>query len=170
MTDELELARYDTRSADAVYGEMVPLYLEANADITHLRFFGRQQFEASFVKQRAHDGFELVTARLHGKLVGVIFGFTEIPEEQYAICEIMVAPAYRRKGVAERLHDELLRLRPERRADLYVRKDNAPAQAAYRKWGWTKVGEIQPAADAPVLDELQLPLPGRGGGCDAPRF
>jgi ribosomal protein S18 acetylase RimI-like enzyme len=159
MTDELELTRYDSTSVDAIYDDMVQLYLEANADVTYLRFFSREQFEASFVKQRAHAGLELVVARTEGKLVGVVFGFTEIPGEQYAICEIMVSPEYQRRGIAKRLHDELLRLRPEHRADLYVRKDNAPALAAYKKWGWTKVGEVQPAADAPVLDELQLPLP-----------
>jgi ribosomal protein S18 acetylase RimI-like enzyme len=159
MTDELELVRYDTTSADAIYDDLVQLYLEANHDITHLPFFSRERFGASFVKQRAHGGFELVTARMSGKLVGAVFGFTEIPREQYAICEIMVAPEYQRQGIAKRLHDELLRLRPEHRADLYVRKDNAPAQAAYKKWGWTRVGEVQPADDAPVLDELQLPLP-----------
>jgi ribosomal protein S18 acetylase RimI-like enzyme len=159
MTNEVELDRYDTHDADAVYDEMVSLYLEANADVTHLRFFSRGQFEASFVKQRAHPGFELVTARIDGKLVGVIFGFTEIPRQQYAVCEIMVAPAFQRRGIAKRLHDELLRHRPEHRADLYVRKNNTNAQAAYRKWGWTKVGEVQPSPDSPVLDELQLSLP-----------
>ena len=159
MTDELQLARYDTYSADAIYDEMVQLFAKANQDIVHIPFFSVKQFEASFVKQRAHDGFELVTARIGGKLVGVIFGFTEMPGEQYAICEIMVSPDFQRRGIAKRLHDELLRPRPERRADLYVRKDNVPAQAAYKKWGWTKVGEVQPSPDAPVLDELQLPLP-----------
>jgi ribosomal protein S18 acetylase RimI-like enzyme len=159
MTDDLELARYDTKSADAIYDEVMQLYLETNADVTNLPFFNRERFEASFVKQRAHAGFELVAARIEGKLVGVVFGFTEIPGKQYAICEIMVAPEYQRRGIAKRLHDELLRFRPEHRADLYVRKDNAPALAAYKKWGWIKVGEVQPAADAPILDELQLPLP-----------
>jgi ribosomal protein S18 acetylase RimI-like enzyme len=70
----------------------------------------------------------------------------------------MVSPEYQRRGIAKRLHDELLRLRPEHHADLYVRKDNVPAQAAYKKWGWAKVGEIRPSTDAPVLDELVLPL------------
>ncbi len=159
MTEKLALARYDTITANEVYDEMVQLFRDTHRDIAHIPFFSTGQFEAAFVKQRAYNGFELVTGRIDGKLVGVIFGFTEIPREQYAICELMVATDYRRRGVAKRLHDELLRLRPERRADLYVRKDNAPAQAAYRKWGWTKVGEVQPTVDAPVLDELQVPLP-----------
>jgi ribosomal protein S18 acetylase RimI-like enzyme len=159
MTDELELKRYDTTTVDEIYDEMVPLYAETNHEVVGLPFFSVKQFAAGFVSQRAQDGFELVTARIGGKLIGVIFGFTEIPGEQFAVCELMVAIDHQRRGIAKRLHDELLRLRPEHRADLYVRKDNAPAQAAYRKWGWVKVGEIQPRADSPVLDELQLPLP-----------
>ena len=48
---------------------------------------------------------------------------------------------------------------PEPRADLYVRKDNAPAQAAYKRWGWTKIGDVQPSLDAPNFDELIIKLP-----------
>jgi ribosomal protein S18 acetylase RimI-like enzyme len=71
----------------------------------------------------------------------------------------MVSPTHQRQGIAKRLHDELLRRRPERRADLYVRKDNDPAQAAYKKWGWTKIGDVQPTPQSPNFDELILPLP-----------
>lgn len=159
MTSALTLSRYNRATVQDIYDEIVQLYVMANADILHLSFFSQEQFERAFVNQRAHEGFELVAAHQDGRLVGVIFGFTEIPVKQYAICELMVAPDARRQGVAKRLHDELLRPRPEHRADLYVRQDNMPAQAAYRKWGWTKVGEIQPRADAPVLDEMQVALP-----------
>src|SRR5262249_49705159 len=96
MTDELELKRYNTTTANEIYDEMVQLFVDANRDILHLPFFSREQFEAAFVNQRAQDGFELVTARMNGKLVGVIFGFTEIPREQYAVCELMVHPEYQR--------------------------------------------------------------------------
>ncbi|OLB77450.1 MAG: hypothetical protein AUI14_16060 [Actinobacteria bacterium 13_2_20CM_2_71_6] len=159
MTNELQLDRYDAAGIDAIYDQMVRLYAETHEDLVGNTFYTTERFEAFFVKQRAHDGFELVAARLHGRLVGVAFGFTEIPREQYALCEIMVTPDYQRKGIAKRLHDELLRHRPEHRADLYVRKDNAPAQAAYKKWGWTKIGDVQPTPEAPNFDELILPLP-----------
>ena len=159
MTAELQLDRYDAASVDAIYDDMVRLYAETHENLVGNAFYTTERFEAFFVNQRAHDGFELVTARIGGRLVGVIFGFTEIPGEQYALCEVMVSPEYQRRGIAKQLHDELLRLRPEHRADLYVRKDNTPAQAAYKKWGWTKIGDAQPSADAPNFDELVLPLP-----------
>ena len=50
---------------------------------------------------------------------------------------------------AKRLTDELLSQRPEPQAVLLVRKDNTKAQAAYKKWGWTKVGDVQPTPEAP---------------------
>jgi ribosomal protein S18 acetylase RimI-like enzyme len=159
MTDKLRLDRYDAASVDVIYPEVVRLYADTHEDVAANPFYGTQRFERDFVKQRTHTGFELVTARIADKLVGVVFGFLEIPDEQYALCEIMVSPEYRRRGIARRLHDELLRLRPERRADLYVRKDNFSAQAAYRKWGWTKIGDVQPTPESPNFDELVLPLP-----------
>ncbi|OLB67309.1 MAG: hypothetical protein AUI10_00505 [Actinobacteria bacterium 13_2_20CM_2_72_6] len=159
MIDDLELGRYDADSVAAIYPEMVQLYADTHRDLAANRFYSTERFAADFVKQRAHDGFELVTARINGALVGVVFGFTEIPGEQYALCEIMVSPRYQRRGIAKRLHDELLRLRPEYCADLYVRKDNASAQAAYRKWGWTKVADVQPTPESPNFDELILTLP-----------
>ena len=159
MTDELQLDRYHDDTVDTIYGEMVQLFVETHQDLEGNAFYTTDRFEAFFVKQRAHEGFELVTARVGGRLVGVVFGFVEIPVKQYALCEIMVSPEYQRRGIAKRMHDELLRLRPEHRADLYVRKDNASAQAAYKKWGWTKIGDVQPTPEAPNFDELILPLP-----------
>ena len=60
----------------------------------------------------------------------------------------------RRRGYARTLHDALLHNRPEQRATLLVIPDNTPAQAAYRSWGWTKLGELQPFPDAPVFDTM----------------
>lgn len=36
--------------------------------------------------------------------------------------------------------------------------DDTPAQTAYRCWGWTKLGELQPFPDAPVFDAMILDL------------
>lgn len=156
MTDELELRRYDAAGVDAIYDELVHLYAEAHEHLTGDPFYSTPHFEAALVKQRVHDGFELVAARLHRRLVGVSYGFTELEGAQFGFCELMVSPQYQRRGIAKRLHDELLRLRPEPRAALYVRKDNTPAQAAYQKWGWTKLRDVQPSGDAPNFDELVL--------------
>ncbi len=72
----------------------------------------------------------------------------------FAINEIMVRPAWRRRGYARALHDALLYDRPEERAILLVLPDNTAAQAAYRSWGWYKLGELQPFEDSPVFDAM----------------
>jgi ribosomal protein S18 acetylase RimI-like enzyme len=158
VTDDFQWQRYDAGTVDAIYPEMVSLYIEVYGTHPKDPFDSVERFESYFVRQRAHEGFEVVTARIGGRLVGMVFGFSEGPG-QYAVCEIMVAPDFRRRGIAKRLHDELLAPRPEPRAGLYVRKENAPAQAAYQTWGWTKIGDVQPAPDAPNYDELIRPLP-----------
>jgi hypothetical protein len=65
----------------------------------------------------------------------------------------------RGKGIAHRLHDELLSLRSESRATLLVRPENDAANAAYYRWGWQKVAQLQPGWEhAPRYDDLILPL------------
>lgn len=120
-------------------------------------------------------GFGLVTGRLDDEMIGYALGYplaaqsrwwegmkeevdpallTETGHRTFAINELMVRPGWRRRGYARALHDALLRNRPEQRATLLVRPDDTPAQAAYRSWGWTKLGELQPFPDAPVFDAM----------------
>jgi hypothetical protein len=55
VTDELQLARYDADSVDAIYPEMVQLYADTHQDLTGNAFYGTERFERDFVKQRSHD-------------------------------------------------------------------------------------------------------------------
>jgi ribosomal protein S18 acetylase RimI-like enzyme len=87
-------------------------------------------------------------------------GFThEDGKRTFALSELLVRPAWRRRGLAKALHDELLSSRPEERATLLSRPDNDPAQAAYAKWGWQKVAKLRPAwENAPRFDVLNKDL------------
>jgi hypothetical protein len=61
------------------------------------------------------------------------------------------------------MHDLLLHDRPEERATLTVLPAAAPAQAAYRKWGWHRVAQKRnPLPGSPLFDVLlkQLLHPG----------
>jgi ribosomal protein S18 acetylase RimI-like enzyme len=72
-------------------------------------------------------------------------GFTDEDEHRtFAVNEIMVRPEWQRRGVARTVHAELLSRRPEQRATLLAQPDNAPAQAAYARWGWRKVARLKP--------------------------
>jgi ribosomal protein S18 acetylase RimI-like enzyme len=158
MTSEIRLERYDEPRVDGIYDRLVTLYAETHQDLAGNMFYTTDRFEDFLVKQRAHPGFDLVAAWCGDRLVGVAFGFSRPTEQQFVFCELMVTPDFRGRGIAHGLHDELLRQRPERQAVLLVRKDNTNARAAYQRWGWTKIGDLQPTPEAPNFDELALPL------------
>lgn len=129
------------------------------------------------------SGFELVVAYAHGVPAGQSWGWplqpgaawwgglhlddgdrgeftAETGSRTFALSEIMVATEHTGRELARALHDELLRGRPEERATLLVEPDNERAYAAYRKWGWVRVGWLRPSwEDAPKFDVLIRELP-----------
>jgi ribosomal protein S18 acetylase RimI-like enzyme len=66
----------------------------------------------------------------------------------------MVRPAWRRQGYARALSTALLDGRPEERATLLVRAENAPAYAAYKSWGFQPIGQVQPFDDSPLYEAM----------------
>ncbi|MEU7739581.1 GNAT family N-acetyltransferase [Nonomuraea sp. NPDC049158] len=132
-----------------------------------------QLFRERFEVQRQQEGYRLITAREHSHLVAFGFGVTlqpttlwwrnlvaplpekitaEHPGRTWALVELLVRAPWRRQHVAETIHDMLLTSRPEERATLTVLPAATPAVAAYRKWGWYKVGEKRnPLPGAPVF-------------------
>ena len=69
----------------------------------------------------------------------------------------MVRSSWRRQGIAGELLELILDGRPEERAAVKLPPSAAAAQAAFRNWGWTKVGRAR-GADAAVCDILTRPL------------
>jgi ribosomal protein S18 acetylase RimI-like enzyme len=131
--------------------------------------------------QRRQPGFALAEAR-HGEyLVGYALGLplrtstswwrhlttplpadvtTEHPGRTFALAELLVRAPWRRQGIGRDLHDLILAGRAEERATLTVRPAAAPAQAAFRSWGWRKVARArEPEPGSPLLDVLVLILP-----------
>jgi GNAT superfamily N-acetyltransferase len=76
----------------------------------------------------------------------------------FALTEIMVRAAWRRRGYARGLHDALLANRSEERATLLVLPDNIPARTAYLSWNWYKLGDLRPFDDAPTYEAMVLDL------------
>jgi GNAT superfamily N-acetyltransferase len=140
-------------------------------------------FADRFRVQRRQPGFTLVEARHGGYLVGYAFGMplrpstdwwryltaplpgevtAEHPGRTFALAELVVRASWRRQGTGRALHDLILRDRPEERAALTVPPAAAPAQNAFRNWGWRKVARTrgeQPGS--PVSDVLVTTLPTR---------
>jgi ribosomal protein S18 acetylase RimI-like enzyme len=162
---------------DTVIG---PVYEASHADVIADPFYSVERFLERVRGYLTAPGFWLVAAYSDDIPIGLAFGYSlpagsrwwegattpladdfvrETGHRTFALNELMVDPRWQRQGVARSLHDELLGSRLEERATLLVRSDNAGAQAAYARWGWQKVGTLQPYPDAPNFDAMLLPLP-----------
>ena len=161
--------------------DILPAYA-ASHDDQHDPWFHPDQFWERLVELYLPGrDFELVAGRIAGVVVGYAFGsprdqhgaiwddlrstypawgLSAEPVPMYMFREFATHPDHQRKGIGRRVHDALLRRRPEPVAELLVRKDNIPAQAAYRSWGWAQLGEKQPVPDSPMFDRLILRLAG----------
>src|SRR6202035_6199279 len=68
-------------------------------------------------------------------------------------------PSWRRQGIGRDLHDLILRGRPEERATAVVAPAAAPAQHAFRTWGWRKLARTRDDAGGELIsDVLVTPL------------
>ncbi|WP_282793058.1 GNAT family N-acetyltransferase [Streptomyces sp. CC224B] len=76
----------------------------------------------------------------------------------YAVSEIMVRPSWRKQGIANQLHEELLKERSEDLAVLLVDVTHPKVQKLYETWGYEKVGEQRPFADSPLYAVMVKPL------------
>lgn len=173
--------RYDGPAALAVMDSIVvPVYEASHGDVIDNPFYSSARFAERVRGYTSAPGFELATATIDGQPVGQAFGYSlpvharwwnglttpaepgftdETGTRTFALCELMITPAWQARGVAHALHNELLSHRPEQRATLLVREDNQSAQRAYAKWGWHQAGKLQPYPDSPHYDALILPLP-----------
>ncbi|MBA9002454.1 GNAT family N-acetyltransferase [Thermomonospora cellulosilytica] len=178
---DLTFTRHDPAGIERILDAVVvPLYEATHADVIDDPFYSAARFAERVRGYVRAPGFEIVVAYLDGTPVGQAFGYalpatsrwwegltTPVPDgftvetgsRTFAFNELMVLPEWQGKGVAHALHDELLGGRKEERATLLVREDNEPAQTAYARWGWKKVGKLRPYPDAPHYDALVIGLP-----------
>jgi len=175
-----EAVDVDILGADALSQhreELLSVYRDAYSDKIGSPFFSEARHWERLKAYAEREGFGLVEARHDGELIGYALGYrlptgsgwwrglreevdpdliAEDGTRTFALTYMMVRQQYRRRGHARAMHDALLGNRPEARATLLVLPDNQAAQAAYRSWGWHKVGTIRPYMDAPVYDAMLL--------------
>ena len=134
-------------------------------------------FAGRFRVQRRQPGFVLAEARNGGFLVGYAFGMplrpstswwrqltAPLPEEvtaehpgrTFALADLAVRASWRRQGIGRDLHDLILRGRPEERATAVVAPAAAPAQHAFRSWGWRKVARTRDDAGGELVSDVLL--------------
>jgi GNAT superfamily N-acetyltransferase len=130
-----------------------------------------------FRVQRRQPGFVLAEARNGGYLVGYAFGMplrpstswwrqltAPLPEEvtaehpgrTFALADLAVRASWRRQGIGRDLHDLILRSRPEERATAVLAPAAAPAQHAFRSWGWRKVARTRDDAGGEQVADVLL--------------
>jgi ribosomal protein S18 acetylase RimI-like enzyme len=160
----------------AILPEVTELYLRVRAGQPHasVPVYGRDAFRERTLSQTGRPGFAAVLARAGPELVGFTFGFCLPPgtwwrgqatrpapevldRPTFAVIELNVAPDQRGRGIGGRLLRELLRDRPEPYAVLTTSPDE-PARAMYDRWGWVSIGTARHSPDAPLMDQLLLPL------------
>lgn len=177
----LTFTRHDPASAELNLDSLiVPLYEASHADVISNPFYSSERFAERVRGYLRAPGFEITIAYIDDVPVGQAFGYTlpatsrwweglttpvpdgfatETGSRTFAFNELMVIPEWQGKGVAHALHDELLGGRKEERATLLVRDNNTSAQAAYKRWGWQKIGKLRPYPDAPHFDAMAVELP-----------
>ncbi|KUJ65284.1 acetyltransferase [Streptomyces albus subsp. albus] len=133
-----------------------------------------------FRSQARKGTFRAALARTEdGEPVGMAYGYplgrhtgwwdqlTEpVPEDMcredgrrtFGLMELAVRGPWRRRGIAHRLHEMLLDGVGAERVLLNVHPGCAAAQAAYRSWGYRKVGEARPWEGADLHDVMVLDL------------
>jgi GNAT superfamily N-acetyltransferase len=134
-------------------------------------------FAARYRTQRRQPGFVLAEARNGGYLVGYAFGMplrpstswwrqltaplpeavtTEHPGRTFALADLAVRASWRRQGTGRDLHDLILRGRPEERATAVLAPAAAPAQHAFRSWGWRKVARTRDEAGGELVSDVLI--------------
>ncbi|WP_405908655.1 N-acetyltransferase [Streptomyces sp. NBC_00828] len=177
--DGLQLERRDATGLDDVRHELLDVYAEIYADRLSEEFHSIERFDERLGWNTEVPGFAAVVGYLDGTPIGYAYGctlpadtrwwkglLTPVPDSAtvetgartFALSELMVVDKLRGTGAARKIHDELLRGRPEERVTLLVERDHPKVRGRYETWGYAWFGEVQPFADAPLYDAMNLPL------------
>lgn len=155
-----------------VYAEAFaePPYNETEADVAAtFRRFRAQTRKRTFRAALAHTE--------EGGPVGITYGYSLGPNTEwwdqlttpvsddirredghrtFGLMELAVRTPWRGRGVARRLHKAVLIGIDAERVLLNVHPDSEAAHAAYRSWGYEKVGEARPWEGADLHDVMLL--------------
>lgn len=177
---ELAVQQYNAQGLQDVRRELLAVFSDVYAEELDDPFFSVDRFWNRLEGYARGKGFGLATGRIDGELVGYTLGYTLAAESRwwrgfkgdvdpdllvetdtrtFAINELMVQSHWRRRGYATVLSRALLDKRPEERATLLVRAENTAADNAYRSWGFTTIGQVQPFDDSPLYEAMVCDLP-----------
>lgn len=179
MTAEvLTLSHYSYEHLPQIRSVLVDVYAEVYAkEAAEDPFFSVERFKERLSGHASGPSWACVAGEIGGEVVGYAYGRLDSVREwrevlnpadpavreygeagTFGLCEIMVRTPWRGKGIARRIHDELMRPRTEARASLLVETGHPKVRALYEGWGYRKVGEMHPFEDSPRYDAMALDL------------
>lgn len=178
---DAQFQRHDGAAAKNIVEELVDVYAEVY-DVPP--YVGDPFFSVQSYADRLHAaldmrGFETVTARQGGQIIGYVHG-VNLPADKpwwvtlgerrpdelrnaaeeghvFWLRELMVLPSFTSKGLGRQLHDTMIAGRSETITTLTCIIDNQPAHDAYLRWGYSIMGRIKHAPESPVYDAMYLP-------------
>ncbi|MER5617730.1 GNAT family N-acetyltransferase [Streptomyces sp. NPDC002215] len=178
---DAEYKRYDGVSVKAITDELVEVYARVYDTPPYIGdpFFSVTSFRERLENAFGSEGFETVTARRDGQIIGYVHGAT-LPADKpwwtalshqrpaqlqtlaaagqvFWLRELMVHPEHQNQGLGRRIHDTVISGRAESATTLTCIIDNQPAHDAYLRWGYTVMGEIKHAPESPTYDAMYLP-------------
>lgn len=147
-------------------------------------------FRSRAVKAMGRAGYDLVTARAGGQLVGFAFGYPlpdgdtywwqglrpdppagfteENGHRTFVLAEIEIRRPWQGSGLGQAVSSALTAGRPEERATLAANPAASPTHAIYEHWGWRKVGQV-PGTSGDYYDAYDLFVLPLGGSDEAGR-
>ncbi|NUS89005.1 MAG: N-acetyltransferase [Streptomyces sp.] len=140
-----------------------------------------ERFDERLSSCASRPGWEAVLGYAEGEPVGFAFGVplaadtrwwssmkNPLPEayteengvRTLGLNEIVVRKPWRGRGVARRIHDELISGRPQERVTLLVnpKHGDGKLKAVYEAWGYEQIGTQQPFSDSPVYAVMMRPV------------
>ncbi|MFZ3493093.1 GNAT family N-acetyltransferase [Streptomyces sp. 5.8] len=158
---------------------LVKVYASVRADLLHLPNYRLEAFTERLDRHGEDPGWEVVMAYApNGEPIGYAYANTVEPGNRWwtrmntpapvafarasslAIKEIGVVKPWRGQGLAQAMHDELLRGRDEEYVSLLVNPaaGDGKVKRLYEGWGYSQIGSQQPSPDSPPLACLGRPV------------
>ncbi|MFF1693339.1 hypothetical protein ACFVXC_06905 [Streptomyces sp. NPDC058257] len=166
---EVFLRRLSRWQAEQQRESIADVYVEAYEGEAGAEYRDRQGFLHDFEDIVQRPDFDMVVADASGSMrtVGCLYGYraarsgswwegfrgvlpVEVEESTasgrvFILTELMVVPYYRRQGISERLRTLLLVRHATDLVVAVIKPDDNLGREVLRSWGWTKLGEFDPA-------------------------
>ncbi|MGW3563057.1 N-acetyltransferase family protein [Streptomyces sp. NPDC000941] len=157
--DLLTTVYYTRERLQDIRDTILDVYSEAYADdIETNPFFSMERFEERLEGHTSAPGWACVIAEVGEEVAGFTYGFADRDGVTFKLCENMLRQKWRRRGISQVMHSELISHRQEQCAQLLVRRERPRLRTMYEKWGYRHAGERLPFPDSPLYDVMVLDL------------